>query len=105
MASKLTDNAYLLLTALAEGQNHGYALARRVGEITSGEVAIGAGTLYSNLDRLLAEGLIVEAGEEIVDGRARRNYRISQSGTREIVERVQQLRLQVDAMNAALRLA
>ena len=105
MGRKLNDTAYLLLTALAEGENHGYALARRVGEITSGEVAIGAGTLYSNLDRLLADGLIEEAGEEIVDGRARRNYRISKSGTGQVIDRVQQLSVQVDAMNAALRLA
>ncbi|MEE9417448.1 MAG: PadR family transcriptional regulator [Acidimicrobiales bacterium] len=104
MARRISETAHLLLTALAEGENHGYALARRVSEITSAELKLGSGTLYSTLDRLLADGLIEEAGEETVDGRARRKYRITRRGTAEIVQHVQRLSQRVEAMNTALGL-
>ena len=71
---------YLLLEALASGRQHGYALAKRVDSDTDGEVRLGAGSLYSNLDRLLAAGLIEEAGAEVVEGRNRRYYQLTGNG-------------------------
>lgn len=38
------------------------------------------GTLYGALDRLLGQGLIRVDREEIVDGRARRTYALTDSG-------------------------
>lgn len=102
MGHRLNDTGYLLLTALAEGESHGYALALRVAEITDGDVRTGAGTLYSTLERLLANGYIAEAGTEIVDGRARRTYRIRPEGTAAVAERADQLQRRVGAMRAAL---
>ena len=49
-----------LVLALLDGENHGYALMRKVEEISGGAVRMGPGTLYGNLNRLLAEGLIVK---------------------------------------------
>jgi DNA-binding PadR family transcriptional regulator len=43
-------------------------------------VRLTAGTLYSAIDRLLGQGLIVADGEEVVEGRARRYYRLTDSG-------------------------
>ena len=40
-----------------------------------------AGTLYATLDRLAGEGLVEVVGEEVVDGRARRYYQLTASGT------------------------
>ena len=99
---RLNETSYLLLTALAEGESHGYALAQRVSEITDGDVRPGAGTLYSTLERLLAKGYIDESGTEIVDGRARRRYRIGPAGTDAVARRVEQLQRRVGAMHAAL---
>ncbi|MFI7110127.1 PadR family transcriptional regulator [Nonomuraea sp. NPDC050227] len=48
---------------------------------SSGErVRLRAGTLYAALDRLHAEGLVAADREEVVDGRARRYYRLTSDG-------------------------
>lgn len=88
---RLTRQAYLILLALAGGRAHGYALIKQVQDVSGGEVKLGAGTLYGNLDRLLEAGLITLAGEEIVGGRSRRYYEISEDGTG--VARAETLRL------------
>lgn len=87
----MTQQSYLLLLALADGRQHGYGLAGRVRELSGGEVALGAGTLYGNLERLLGARFIGEDGEEIADGRARRYYRLTDEGLR--AARAETLRL------------
>jgi DNA-binding PadR family transcriptional regulator len=54
----MQELALLLLTALANGSRHGYAIAQEVRSITDGRVSPRTGALYGALDRLLAEGLI-----------------------------------------------
>jgi DNA-binding PadR family transcriptional regulator len=102
MNRKITEKGYLLLTALAEGPSHGYALAQRVEALTEGATLLAVGTLYATLDRLLSDGLIEEAGDQIVDGRARRLFRISTSGRTRLIERARQLDQVVGAMHTAL---
>ncbi len=77
----MTPQAYLVLLAVAEHPRHGYAIVREVLELSDGEVRLGAGTLYGLLDRLGEAGLIEGAGEEVVDGRLRRYYRITPQGS------------------------
>ena len=53
----------------------------------SGErVALRAGTLYGALERLDADGLIAMDREEVVDGRLRRYYRLTDEGTARLAE-------------------
>ena len=87
----MTEQAYLLLLALAEGRQHGYGLVGAVRELSGGSVQLGAGTLYGNLDRMLAAGLVALDGEEVVGGRARRYYRLTPDGLRAVRARTQQL--------------
>lgn len=87
----MTEPAYLLLVALADGRQHGYGLVGAVREISGGSVQLGAGTLYGNLDRMLAAGLVDLDGEEVVGGRARRYYRLTPDGLRAVRARTQQL--------------
>jgi DNA-binding PadR family transcriptional regulator len=47
-------------------------------------VQLRAGTLYTALDRLRAEGLIEVDREEIVDSRLRRYYRLTPNGRAEL---------------------
>lgn len=77
---RMTEQAYLVLLALAEEPRHGYAVIQAVREASGGRTRLGAGTLYGNLDRLLAAGLVETAGEEVVDGRLRRYYRATDDG-------------------------
>ncbi len=68
-----------LVLALLDGESHGYALLKRVEEISDGAVKMGPGTLYGTLNRLLADGLIVETTTSSDDDR-RRSYRLTETG-------------------------
>ncbi|MCV2395307.1 PadR family transcriptional regulator [Actinotalea sp. M2MS4P-6] len=80
MAFRMTNKAYLVLLALSERARHGYGIVQTVLDLSEGEVRLGAGTLYGLLDRMLTAGLIAEAGQEVVDGRLRRYYRMTEEG-------------------------
>ena len=97
------ESAYLLLTALAERENHGYALAQRVHELSDGHVKVGPGTLYGTLDRLQGACLIELVREEVVDGRNRRIYAITSTGREVLADRAAQLARRAVAMKRALR--
>ena len=71
-----------LVLALLDGENHGYALMRRVEELSAGAVRMGPGTLYGTLNRLLADGLIVETTDTVEreDNERRRYYQLTGQG-------------------------
>jgi DNA-binding PadR family transcriptional regulator len=81
--SPLAPASFHVLIALAEGERHGYAILQEVAARTSGEVKLGAGTLYRTIQRLLEQGFIVETAERPdpeLDDERRRYYRITASG-------------------------
>src|SRR5512132_2512371 len=49
-----------VVLALLDGELHGYALMRRVEELSDGAVRMGPGTLYGTINRLVDTGLIVQ---------------------------------------------
>lgn len=72
-----------ILMALAEGDRHGYAIIQDVEARTRGAVRLSAGTLYRTLQRLLEQGLVVEADERPapeIDDERRRYYRLTPLG-------------------------
>ena len=72
-----------VLLALADGDKHGYAIIKEVRKRTSGEVELGASSLYSVLKRLLAERLVSETAERpdpALDDERRRYYRLTRFG-------------------------
>jgi DNA-binding PadR family transcriptional regulator len=85
----------LLLTALADAPRHGYALIQEIAAISGGRVKMRAGTLYAALDRLLDQGLIHVERDEVVDGRARRTYALSEPGRTLLAEETERLRVLV----------
>ena len=72
--------SFFVLTALADGPLHGYGVIQEVERLSGGATKLRAGTLYAAFDRLSAAGLIEVASEEVVDGRLRRNYRLTAPG-------------------------
>ncbi|MQS12844.1 helix-turn-helix transcriptional regulator [Streptomyces kaniharaensis] len=88
----MQEPTLLLLTALADAPRHGYALIQEVSAISGGRVKIRTGTLYGALDRLLGQGLIEVASEEIVDGRARRTYALTDAGRGALTTEAERLR-------------
>lgn len=97
--SEMREPTFLVLAALADGPKHGYAVTRAVSESSEGRVTLRAGTLYAALDRLQAEGLIRSTGEEVVDGRLRRYYDLTDEGLQALAEETRRLR--ANATNAA----
>ena len=80
----MQEATFLILTALADGSQHGYGIIAEVQEISGGRVRLRAGTLYTALDRLRADGLIGVDREEIVDNRLRRYYRLTPDGEKRL---------------------
>jgi DNA-binding PadR family transcriptional regulator len=79
----LTAALLHVLLSLADSDKHGYAIIKEVQDRTNGEVTLGAGTLYSMLKRLLADGLVVESGDRPdrnIDDERRRYYRLTPFG-------------------------
>jgi DNA-binding PadR family transcriptional regulator len=70
----LTPAVFAILLALADGEKHGYAIMLEARQ----HIAMGPGTLYGSIDRLLASGLILETG--LSDDQRRRYYRLSALG-------------------------
>ena len=98
----MQEATFMILTALANGSQHGYGIIIDVQEISGGRVRLRAGTLYSALDRLRADELIAVDREEVVEGRLRRYYRLTPAGTRRLA--AEAARLQAAAAAALTRL-
>ncbi|MDH2428906.1 helix-turn-helix transcriptional regulator [Sphaerisporangium sp. TRM90804] len=99
----MQEPTFLILTALAAGPQHGYGIIADVLRISGERVRLRAGTLYAALERLSDEGLIAVEGEEIVDGRARRYYRLTAEGATRLSTEVDRLRAHADTAASRLR--
>jgi PadR family transcriptional regulator len=88
----MQEATFLILTALAARSQHGYGIITDVQEISGGQVRLRAGTLYTALDRLRADGLIAVDREEIVDNRLRRYYQLTPEGTRRLTAEAARMR-------------
>ncbi|WP_406319458.1 PadR family transcriptional regulator [Streptosporangium sp. NBC_01639] len=80
-SSEVSEPMYFVLATLLDGPLHGHAIIKRVAELSGGRVKPSVGTLYGVLDRLAANAVIVVDREETVDGRRRRYFRITDSGS------------------------
>jgi DNA-binding PadR family transcriptional regulator len=81
----LTPAVFHLLLALASGERHGYEMMKQIRHDSRGQVSMGSGTLYGSIKRMLAAGLIEEAGERpdpACDDERRRYYRLTEPGRR-----------------------
>ena len=83
IGGRSTDPSLLVLTSLAEGPKHGYAITQDVEEISG--VNLGPGTLYGALARLEEKGLI----EGLPADDRRRPYRLTASGSAALEEQLQ----------------
>jgi DNA-binding PadR family transcriptional regulator len=98
----MQEATFMILTALANGSQHGYGIITDVREISGGRVRMRPGTLYTALDRLRTDELIGVDREEVVDGRLRRYYRLTPEGTKRLADEA--ARLQAHAATALTRL-
>ena len=70
----------LVLAILAEGETYGYAIIKRVGELSHGQVPWTDGMLYPVLHRLERNGLVAAKWGSSESGRRRKYYRLTKEG-------------------------
>jgi DNA-binding PadR family transcriptional regulator len=73
-SARIAGVGYLILTSLADGEKHGYALTQDVVEFAG--VRIAPGSLYEALARLEGQGLI----EPVASSDRKRPYRLTAIG-------------------------
>jgi PadR family transcriptional regulator len=85
----LTEGEYLILASMSTEPLHGYGIIQQVRTLSDGVVSLSPGTLYKALDRMLDDRWIEIASEEVVNGRHRRNYRLTADGRAVFLAEVQ----------------
>lgn len=80
----------LVLAILAEGESYGYAILKRVRELSGGEFEWTDGMLYPLLHRLRRLGYVTTEWRSPPEGRRRRYYAITDDGRAALAEQQRQ---------------
>lgn len=89
----------LVLAILSEAESYGYAILKRVGELSGGELQWTDGMLYPLLHRLERNGYVKAVWGRSETGRRRKYYRLTDAG----VEQLAIHRRQWQVVDSALR--
>lgn len=89
----------IVLAIVAESDSYGYAILKRVRELSGGHMEWTDGMLYPVLHRLERLGLVEARWEVAESGRRRKYYRITSAGRAQLAEE----RRQWQAVDATLR--
>jgi transcriptional regulator len=92
----------LILSLLTRTSMYGYEIAATVHRDTDGAFTWREGSLYPNLHKLQADGLIDGKWEEKETGRKRRYYRITEKGRAALREKLQSWTALTKAVNRIL---
>ncbi|GAA1710108.1 PadR family transcriptional regulator [Fodinicola feengrottensis] len=88
----------MVLGILAEGESYGYAILRRINELSGGELDWTEGLLYPLLHRLERLGYVEASWQAAKGERRRKYYRITDQGRTELAEQRRQWDTVVDAL-------
>ena len=89
--AEMREPTFWILTALAGGRQHGYALIAETSRLSESRVTLKVPTLYAALDRLGEQGLVAIDSEDVVDGRRRRYYMLTENGATALEHHVSRL--------------
>ena len=95
----------LVLAILTEGESYGYAIIKRVGELSGGELRWTDGMLYPLLHRLERNGLVEADWGESENGRRRKYYRLTRAGAEQLERQRRQWQVVDKTMRGVWRLA
>src|ERR1700742_833690 len=88
----------MVLGILAERESYGYAILRRINELSGGELDWTEGLLYPLLHRLERPGYVEASWQSVTGERKRKYYRITSHGLAELAEQRRQWDTVVDAL-------
>jgi PadR family transcriptional regulator PadR len=72
----------LILRTLANGPNHGFAIARRIQQISKSVLRVEQGSLYPALHRMELDGVIASYWGTTENNRKAKYYRLTHRGSR-----------------------
>lgn len=91
----------LVLSILDEGESYGYAIQKRIDELSGGEMEWTDGMLYPLLHRLDRLGYVEARWDAPEGGRRRRYYRITSEGRKALSEQRRQWQVVAGALQNA----
>ena len=80
----------LVLAILSEGESYGYAILKRVDELSEGELQWTDGMLYPVLHRLERNGYVEATWGKSEAGRRRKYYRVTDHGSEQLASQQRQ---------------
>lgn len=95
----------LVLAILSEGESYGYAIIKRVAELSGGELQWTDGMLYPLLHRLERNSLVEAFWGRSETGRRRKYYRLTSAGAEHLDRQRRQWQVVDRAMKGIRRAA
>jgi PadR family transcriptional regulator, regulatory protein PadR len=93
----------LVLAILADGESYGYAILKRIRELSGGELDWTDGMLYPLLHRLQRLGYVTTEWRSPPEGRRRRYYSITDGGQTALTEHKRQWQTVTKALSDVWR--
>ncbi len=93
----------LILRTLAPGPNHGFAIARRIQQVSKEVLRVEEGSLYPALHRLEVQGWIASEWRMTENNRKAKYYRLTRAGRRQLEREATRWNAIADAIADVLR--
>jgi DNA-binding PadR family transcriptional regulator len=94
----------IILKLLEEkGPMHGYAITRKVEELTGGKIKLTYGALYPVLHKLESEKILVIA-KEVTNNRMRIYYALTPKGHSVVIEKIKELKEFIESLQSIIEL-
>lgn len=93
----------LILKALAHGELHGWAISKRIEQLSREALTVTQGSLYPALYRLEDRGWISGEEAQSAEGRRIKVYRLTAAGRKQLADEVEAWRAFSTAMNHVIR--
>lgn len=84
-----------------EGPLHGYAITRRVEDLTSGRIKLTYGALYPVLHKLESEGVLVTTSENF-NNRTRIYYTLTPKGDKVVIEKIREMTEFIESLQSII---
>jgi PadR family transcriptional regulator, regulatory protein PadR len=93
----------LILRTLAPGPNHGFAIARRIQQVSKAVLRVEEGSLYPALHRLEVQGWIASEWRITENNRKAKYYGLTRAGRKQLEREATRWNAIADAIAAVLR--
>jgi PadR family transcriptional regulator len=93
----------LILRTLASGPNHGFAIARRIQQVSKEVLRVEEGSLYPALHRLEVQGWIASDWRVTENNRTAKYYRLTRTGRTQLEREATRWNAIAEAIAAVLR--